>query len=64
MLSLRESLRVKAVRAASLRPVRAEGVVTDFAGLVIESEGPAASVGDVCEVRTAGGAFRAQVIGF
>jgi FliI/YscN family ATPase len=64
MMSIRESLRLKAARVDSLQPVRAEGVVTDFAGLVIESEGPAVSVGDLCEVATPGGAIRAQVIGF
>ena len=44
--------------------MRAEGVVTDYVGLVIESDGPPASVGDLCEVETPAGAIRAQVIGF
>ena len=64
MLSLRDSLRAKAARVSALRTVRAEGTVTAFAGLVIESEGPAATVGDVCEVETAAAAIRVQVIGF
>ena len=64
MLSLRESLAIKAGRVAGLQPVRAEGVVTDFVGLVIESEGPPASVGDLCAVETPSGSIRAQVIGF
>ncbi|MEZ5395997.1 MAG: FliI/YscN family ATPase [Bryobacterales bacterium] len=64
MLTLRESLNAKAARLATLRPVRAEGVVTDFAGLALESLGPAASVGDVCEVECGRGSIRVQVIGF
>ncbi len=63
-LSIRESLAAMAARVDDLQPVRAEGAVTDFVGLVIESEGPPASVGDLCEVETAEGKVRAQVIGF
>ncbi|MBX9603689.1 MAG: FliI/YscN family ATPase [Bryobacteraceae bacterium] len=41
------------------------GRVTEMTGLLVESEGPAAAVGDFCEIRTqAGGRIRAQVIGF
>ena len=41
------------------------GRVTDVAGMLLESEGPAAAIGDFCEVRLPGGRrIRAQVIGF
>ncbi|MGA8598436.1 MAG: FliI/YscN family ATPase [Bryobacteraceae bacterium] len=43
----------------------AGGVVTEVVGLLIESKGPAAAIGDFCEVRTAAGrSIRVQVIGF
>ncbi|HVW87029.1 MAG TPA: FliI/YscN family ATPase [Bryobacteraceae bacterium] len=48
-----------------LEPVRSEGEVVELVGLIIESKGPAAAVGDFCEIRTrAGRRVRAQVIGF
>jgi FliI/YscN family ATPase len=41
------------------------GRVTDVTGMLLESEGPAAAIGDFCEVRIPGGrTLRAQVIGF
>ena len=41
------------------------GQVTEMIGLLIESKGPAAAVGDFCEIRTrGGGTIRTQVIGF
>ena len=41
------------------------GQVTDVTGLLIESKGPAAAVGDLCEIQTfTGKAIRSQVIGF
>src|SRR4051794_4364757 len=41
------------------------GTVTEMVGLLIESSGPAAAVGDFCEIRTsAGRTVRVQVIGF
>ena len=41
------------------------GEVVEMAGLLVESSGPAAAIGDFCEVRTAGGrSVRSQVIGF
>ena len=41
------------------------GTVTESTGLLVESAGPAAAVGDFVEIRTASGhAIRAQVIGF
>ncbi len=46
-------------------PIRASGEVVELVGLLVESRGPAASIGDFCEVRTrAGGAVRTQVVGF
>ena len=45
--------------------LRWTGQVTEVAGLLIESRGPAAAIGDFCEIDTAGGRrIRAQVIGF
>ncbi len=41
------------------------GTVTQLVGLLVESQGPAAAIGDFCEIRTAGGRLiRTQVIGF
>jgi flagellum-specific ATP synthase len=41
------------------------GQVTEVVGLLIESRGPSAAIGDFCEVRTsAGRIIRTQVIGF
>ncbi len=46
-------------------PFRWTGHVTEAAGLLVESRGPAAAIGDFCEIRPAGGRrIRAQVIGF
>ncbi|MFB3825901.1 MAG: FliI/YscN family ATPase [Bryobacteraceae bacterium] len=48
-----------------LDPVRAAGEVVRMAGLVVESAGPVAAVGDFCEIQAAGGRrVRTQVIGF
>ena len=48
-----------------IEPLCWSGRVTDIVGLLIESEGPAAAIGDFCEVRTASGrGIRTQVIGF
>jgi FliI/YscN family ATPase len=48
-----------------LAPVRWTGEVTDVVGLLVESRGPAAAIGDFCEIRTAAGRrLRTQVIGF
>lgn len=45
--------------------LRWSGKVTDIVGLLVESEGPAAAIGDFCEVCTAAGRkIRMQVIGF
>ena len=40
------------------------GSVTELIGLIVESSGPAAAIGDFCEIRTAGRIIRTQVIGF
>ena len=40
------------------------GRVTKIVGLLVESDGPAAAVGDLCEFAAAGRRIRAQVIGF
>jgi len=46
-------------------PWRWTGEVTEVVGLAIESRGPAAAIGDFCEVRTSSGRrIRTQVIGF
>jgi flagellum-specific ATP synthase len=46
-------------------PYRWTGQVTEVVGLLIESRGPSAAIGDFCEVKTSGGRIiRTQVIGF
>src|ERR1700733_382136 len=48
-----------------IQPVRMEGEVVELVGLIVESRGPGAAMGDFCEIRTrAGRAIRAQVVGF
>jgi len=48
-----------------LEPVRLEGEIVELVGLIVESRGPAAAMGDFCEIRTRSGrAIRTQVIGF
>ena len=45
--------------------LRWTGQVTDVVGLLVESRGPSAAIGDFCEIATAGGRrIRTQVIGF
>ena len=47
------------------RPMRAEGEIVELVGLIAESRGPAAALGEFCEIRTrAGRTIRTQVIGF
>jgi flagellum-specific ATP synthase len=49
----------------SIPSLRWRGQVTEVAGLLIESRGPVAAIGDFCEVTSAGGRpIRTQVIGF
>ncbi len=46
-------------------PLRWSGIVRETIGLVVESEGPAAALGDFCEILTSTGRrIRTQVIGF
>lgn len=48
-----------------LEPVLQVGQVVEMAGLLIESAGPAAAIGDFCEIGASGGHnVRSQVIGF
>ena len=48
-----------------IAPTVCTGVVTELIGLLVESAGPAAAIGDFCEIRTlAGRNIRTQVIGF
>jgi flagellum-specific ATP synthase len=48
-----------------LEPVRMEGEIVELVGLIVESRGPAAAMGDFCEIRTRSGrSIRTQVIGF
>lgn len=50
---------------ATIETYRWSGEVTGIVGLLVESRGPAASVGELCEITTAGGRLvKAQVIGF
>jgi len=62
---LRSSLVARVARVSALDPFRSVGVVREVVGLLIESEGPPASLGDVVEMRTDdGGRIRAQCVGF
>src|SRR6185437_5122048 len=48
-----------------MQPVRMEGEIVELVGLIVESRGPAAAMGDFCEIRTRSGrTIRTQVIGF
>src|SRR5580693_455850 len=54
---------------STLETYRWAGRVCDLVGLLVESEGPAAAVGDFCEILTSGSrkdkrVLRAQVVGF
>ena len=52
-------------RLKRIETCRWTGVVTELVGLLVESNGPAAAVGDFCEIGTqAGRKIRTQVIGF
>ena len=52
-------------RLDAIDPLRRLGVVVGLVGLLIESRGPAAAIGDFCEIHTSGGRpVRTQVIGF
>jgi FliI/YscN family ATPase len=50
---------------AASAPVRHCGQVTRITGILVESRGPAAGLGDFCEIRLTGGrCVRTQVVGF
>ena len=50
---------------ARIDPLRAIGEVVELRGLLIESTGPAAAIGDFCEILSASGrTIRVQVVGF
>jgi flagellum-specific ATP synthase len=52
-------------KLARTETCRWTGAVTELVGLLVESNGPAAAVGDFCEISTRGGrVIRTQVIGF
>ena len=38
-----------------IQPMRMEGEVVELVGLIVESRGPAAAIGDFCEVHTRDG---------
>jgi FliI/YscN family ATPase len=62
---LREYLRRKTTRVPSLNPVRSQGEVLQVVGLLVESLGPLAAVGDICHIELPGRAqLRTQVVGF
>ncbi len=62
---LRQVLQSQTARIETLSPIRASGVVSEVVGLLIESDGPPVSVGDLCEIETAAGnRVRTQVVGF
>lgn len=54
------------MRAGALGTVNHLGKVAQVTGLVIESEGPQASLGDICEISSPGSAIKifAEVVGF
>ena len=50
---LREFLRRKTGRVPALNPVRCQGDVLEVIGLLVESHGPLAAVGDICDIEAA-----------
>jgi len=62
--TIRPALQALTAAVDSTDPIRPIGTVTDFAGLLVESEGRLASLGDICEVRGGVGSIRTQVVGF
>ncbi len=60
-----EVLKAYTARVRAMRTVRVTGVVCDVVGSLVESDGPAVRMGDVCEIDISEGvAVRTQVIGF
>src|SRR5438270_1216077 len=52
-------------RLNQVDPLVWSGQVVELVGLLIESHGPAAAIGDFCEILASGGrTIRTQVIGF
>src|SRR5579871_2020674 len=52
-------------KVARMETYRLTGAVTELTGLLVESSGPAAAVGDFCEIATQSGrSIRTQVVGF
>ncbi len=62
--SLRQALRDRSRQVASLPTIRGVGEVTDCVGLLVESQGPPASLGDLCRIDSGGTRLNAQVVGF
>ncbi|RMF93401.1 MAG: flagellar protein export ATPase FliI [Nitrospinota bacterium] len=50
----------------SIEPMKAQGTVSDVIGLVIEGKGPAASIGEMCDIypRSTSTPIKAEVVGF
>jgi FliI/YscN family ATPase len=64
-MSERIDLRAWTNAVERIDPLRWSGEVTEIVGLVVESRGPAAGIGDFCEITTRDGRrIRTQVIGF
>lgn len=61
---LTESLQRKRAALGSIQPVRSVGQVKEVVGILVESQGPIVSLGDLCEVFTRDGRIRTEVIGF
>ena len=63
--ALRENLRASIGRLSHIDPIRGLGKVADCIGLVVESDGPSAAIGDLCDIQGDDGEHcLAQVIGF
>ncbi|MFW5866937.1 MAG: FliI/YscN family ATPase [Armatimonadota bacterium] len=58
------ALRSLAERIANVETVRRSGRVTKSVGIIIESDGPPAQIGELCEIATGAGSIRAEVVGF
>jgi flagellum-specific ATP synthase len=51
-------------RVEQMEPLRWTGEVRELVGLLVESQGPSVSIGSFCEILTANGSVRTQVVGF
>jgi flagellum-specific ATP synthase len=49
-----------------IEPIKAKGLVEQVIGLIIQGRGPAASIGDMCDIypRSSCTAIKAEVVGF